>query len=202
MGRRSNTEARRRQIVEGMLQAMSQVGYDGATIPLIAKSANLTPGLVHYHFKSKQEILIELISYLMSLLEERYQDFSRSAVTAEDKLACFIDAHVGLGKKANQNAVACWIAIGAEAVRTVEVQEAYQTATSKQLKILDALCSESLLNQNRSRRKSREIALAIVACIEGFYRLLISAPASIPKGFAASTIKQMVFHLIASQPSA
>ena len=36
-------------------------GYEKATIQAIAAQAGLAPGLIHYHFKNKQEILVSLI---------------------------------------------------------------------------------------------------------------------------------------------
>ena len=61
MARSSNTEARRSEITAALLAVIARHGYEKATIQAIAAQAGLAPGLIHYHFKSKQEILVSLI---------------------------------------------------------------------------------------------------------------------------------------------
>ena len=61
MPRKPNTELRRQQIVDGLLRTIAAQGYTGATIQAIASASGLAPGLVHYHFRDKREILVTLV---------------------------------------------------------------------------------------------------------------------------------------------
>ncbi len=200
MSRPSNTEPKRKQIVEGLMSVMATSGYDGATIPLIAKEAGLTSGLVHYYFDSKQSILIELVGHLVQLIDARFQSATKSDPKSE--LAAYIDAHLAFGRGANPAAVACWICIGAAAVNQPQIKVIYQKATENQVTILEEICEKVLRAEGRKVRQKRAIALGITAAIEGSYRLLVSAPDMIPKGFASPTVKAMAFGLISSQPLA
>lgn len=200
MPRPSNTEARKRQIVEALMTVMATSGYAGATIPLIAKEAGLTSGLVHYHFDSKQSILIALVQHMVELIDVRFR-----AINTKDpveQLCAYIDAHLALGDGSNQTAVACWINIGAECTSQIEVRAAYQKATEHQISMLETMCQESLQFSGRSTKNKRAMALGITAAIEGCYRLLVSAPDMIPTGFAAPTVKAMARGLISEQPMA
>ena len=69
----ANTEHRRAAIVSAMLPVMAQHGYERATIQAIAREAGLTPGLIHYHFKSKQEILVSLVKAIMEYARARFE---------------------------------------------------------------------------------------------------------------------------------
>jgi len=69
MARPSNTEARRSQIVDGLVMVLSERGYERSSVQAIASAAGLSPGLVHYHFKNKLEILVELVERLDGVLE-------------------------------------------------------------------------------------------------------------------------------------
>ena len=58
MPRKPNTELRRAQIVDALRQVVAVSGYSGATIQAIAAQSGLAPGLIHYHFDDKLEILV------------------------------------------------------------------------------------------------------------------------------------------------
>lgn len=53
MPRPSNTAERQEQIVLGLLEVMAERGYEKASVASIARAAELSPGLVHYHFQTK-----------------------------------------------------------------------------------------------------------------------------------------------------
>jgi len=199
MPRKSNTNLRRKEIVEGLMKVMAEVGYDGATIPLIADAAKLAPGVIHYHFDSKQNILRELMEHLTANVQERTAQLSQGK-KPKDELATFIEAHVGLGKGADSRAVACWIAIGAEAVKQPEIRAVYRKITKSQITTLEEICFRLLTEDGRSTKNKRQIALGIISAIEGAYRLLVSAPELIVPGFAAPTITAMAMGLLTTQP--
>lgn len=199
MARPSNTEARRAQIVQGMLSVMTHGGYEGATIAAIAKAAGLAPGLVHYHFKTKLEVLVALIQTLTQQLELRYQSRLRDDDRARDRLFAFIDAHVALGKDADPRAVAAWNVIGAEALRQTEVRALYRSALARNLSELRRLVRSSLLQQGRATREAGRIAAALMSAIEGAYRIAAVQPKQLPRGYAAPMLRAMADGLIAAQ---
>src|SRR5688500_4811014 len=106
MARPSNTEERRHQILDALLRVMARKGYDGAAVTDVAAEAGLTPGLVHYHFENKLEILIELLRRLVA----RHEEALDRALEAADRsppaqLAAFIDFHLSLGPTADPDAL-------------------------------------------------------------------------------------------------
>src|SRR5438874_2721246 len=117
MPRPSNTMVRRKEIVAGLLRAMARQGYAETSVPEIARAAGLTPGLLHYHFRSKKEILLGLINHIESVLQARIQGRVDQATGPRERLMAFLDAHVALGPDANPDAVACWVQIAAESLR-------------------------------------------------------------------------------------
>src|SRR3954451_9298292 len=128
MPRPSNTDERRKQITRGLVGVMAKKGYDGASIADIAKAAKLTPGLVHYHFKNKQEILL---AELQDLTEGHVARLDQALVKSDDaraQLAAFIDFHLGLGAHADPEALACWILLSGEALRDPKVRGAFARA--------------------------------------------------------------------------
>jgi AcrR family transcriptional regulator len=48
-------------IIEAASKVLAEKGYEKASIKDIAREAGITPGLVHYYFRNKEEILSELL---------------------------------------------------------------------------------------------------------------------------------------------
>ena len=69
MGRKSNALARRNEIVQALYSCFSEKGHEKVTTKEIALQAGLAPGVIHYYFKSKDEI----VTCLMDHLAEKYQ---------------------------------------------------------------------------------------------------------------------------------
>lgn len=53
---------KREKIIHAANKVMSEKGYEKASIKDIALQAGITPGLVHYYFRNKEEILIALLT--------------------------------------------------------------------------------------------------------------------------------------------
>jgi len=192
MSRRSNTEERRTEIVNALLAVISEHGYEKATIQLIAKKAGLTPGLLHYHFKTKAEILLELVKTLADLAKQRYVTFSQSAKTAEERLWAYINSRLAKGEGAEPNAVAAWVMIGAEAVRQPEVRAVYQQAVNTELTLLQRLLSEYLKDRGKRIKNVKRLASGLLALMEGAFQLSCTANSILPTGYAASIAIQLV----------
>jgi TetR/AcrR family transcriptional repressor of bet genes len=194
MGRPSNTLERREQIVDGLLTVMSSHGYEGASIVAIGRAAGLTPGLVHYHFDTKAEVLLALVERLIAQVRARYQ------ALGGDRLDAFIDAHLALGPGADPRAAAAWSIIGAEALRQPDVRRLYRHALASSLKELRRLVGERLRSEHRSTRNAGRVAAALISAIEGAFRIAAAAPGALPAGYAAPMVRRMAHGLVSAEP--
>lgn len=199
MARPSNTEHRRQEIVNGLMQAMAEKGYEKASIQSIAKAAGLSPGLIHYHFKTKQEILIALIHQISEQAAQRFTLLADAAGNAQQQLDAYIDAALALGDGSNPEAVTAWVIIGAEAVRIEEVRALYQQIIrqhSQQLsELLQQVAAENGMTLSPSQ--TADISAFVIASIEGSYQLATTAPAANP-GYAARLLKQALAGMLHS----
>ena len=199
MPRPSNTEQRRAQIVAGLMQAMAVHGYEGASTQNIAEAAGLAPGLLHYHFENKREILLALLDMLSARLQARFERRADGG-SPRARLYAFIDAHLALGADASPEAVACWVGIGAEALREKAVQVAYKRAVRASLDQLETLIRAVLADEQRALTGVSEMAAGLLSAIYGAYQLASVAQAA-PKGFAAGAVRRMADGLISAQAS-
>jgi TetR/AcrR family transcriptional repressor of bet genes len=197
MPRPSNTEERRMQIARGLLKVMAARGYDGASIADVARTAQLTPGLVHYHFKDKREILLVALADLAARHEERLADaLARAADDPREQVRAFIEFHLGLGADADPEAVACWILLSGEALKEPRVAEGYEQAIASMTAHLTEVIARGIERSAFTCEDARAAAAALVATIHGYFVLAATARSVIPPGSAAVSARRMAAGLL------
>jgi TetR/AcrR family transcriptional regulator, transcriptional repressor of bet genes len=198
MTRASNTDDRRAQIVDALIAVMAKHGYDGASIGDIARKAGLAPGLVHYHFDNKLEILLEAVRKIAAE-HDRALDAALADINDPRRaLATFIDVHLGLGAHANPTALACWVLIIGESLREKRVRAEVELVLAR----LTMRINDILMRGITTKVFDCDVdaaAAGILATIQGYFTLAASSRALIPPGTAASTTLQMVEGLVGAR---
>lgn len=113
MGRPSNRSERRAQILRAFATVLADHGYAGATVVAVATEAGVAPGLMHHHFKNKQEMLEALLRHLVAGFRARVHAYEER----EDRLLAYADGALKLDARADVTAARCWVGLFAEAVR-------------------------------------------------------------------------------------
>jgi TetR/AcrR family transcriptional repressor of bet genes len=197
MGRPTNTDERRAQIAAGLIKVMAKRGYDGASIAEVAKAARLTPGLVHYHFKDKEEILLVALANLVGQHDARLGERLASAAGEPPReLEAFIDFHLGLGADADPQTLACWILLSGEALRRPQVRTGYEQAITSTAQRLAEIIRRGVAAGVFQCASPEAAASAVVAAMQGYFVLAATARSAIPKGSAARSVKQMAQGLL------
>ena len=190
MPRPSNTDARRRQICRALLSVMAKKGFDGATVADIANFAGLTPGLVHYHFANKLEILTALIDQLATRHHQRLTDALASAgPDPRRQLGTFVDTHLSLDA-AEPDAVAVWTALTAEALRSHEVRHSFQTALSVARAPLTTIIQRGADEGYFTPNDVAAATACVLAIIQGYLALASTTEGLIPTGSAATEARR------------
>jgi TetR/AcrR family transcriptional repressor of bet genes len=201
MARPSNTSERRAQITSALVKVMAKRGYDGASVAEVAKAARLAPGLVHYHFKNKHEILLAVLRDLadrhLAGLEAR---LSEAQGDAQAQLTAFIDYHLGLGADADAERLACWILLSGEALRDAKVRSGLEKTLEAIAARLTLVLREGVAAQIFACERVDIAASALLASIQGYYVLGATARRLIPKGSAALATRQMADGLLRAAP--
>jgi AcrR family transcriptional regulator len=81
--------ARRVQIIEAATRVLSRQGYTDTSLKEIAREAGVAPGLLHYYFDSKEELLLEVVQVLDRDLTETWK---RAVADIEDPLERIVAA--------------------------------------------------------------------------------------------------------------
>jgi TetR/AcrR family transcriptional regulator, transcriptional repressor of bet genes len=200
MPRPANTDSRRAQIVAAMLPVLAEHGYERATIALIAEQAGLAPGLIHYYFGSKREILIALVRSVSDYANTRFQESVPDMATPRQRLQAYFESRLGLGQGANAEIAAAWVMIGAEAVRQPDVRDVYQEAVKQELDTLTGLMEACLQDDGRNPTFAAGLAPALLAFMEGTFQLASAAGLVMPKGYAAKAAIDIAVRGMAAGP--
>lgn len=65
-GQKASEAARRLQILKAAYEVASRKGLDALTVRLVAQRARLSTGLVLFHFKTKEQLIIALLDYVLA----------------------------------------------------------------------------------------------------------------------------------------
>jgi len=96
VGRKSKAVIRRKEIVQCCYRVIEQHGIEKTTIKNIASEMGVAPSLVMHYFKNKEELLVELVDYLVESMDTVYIPKLGEFTTARERLDFFIGETINL----------------------------------------------------------------------------------------------------------
>lgn len=72
-GKKASEEVRREQIIQAAFRVAACEGLEQLTMHLVAAEAGLSKGLLFFHFKSKEALLLALLDWLLDTIFETWQ---------------------------------------------------------------------------------------------------------------------------------
>ena len=178
MGRPSNREQRRKEILSAFARVLADHGYAGATIASVAAEAHIAPGLVHHHFESKGELLSCLVEELVRRFRGRIEQREGDG----DPLHAYADAALKLDEHADVVEARCWVGIFAEAVRNPELFDRMRRLLEVEIGAVQRRSGNALSAQDSG---------AVIAFVIGSLVVGAFTPRR-TSGFAAPGLKRLV----------
>ncbi|WP_201296852.1 TetR/AcrR family transcriptional regulator [Nocardiopsis sp. FR26] len=87
-------EARRGQIVRAAVETIAEEGYARASFVRIAARASISPGLITYHFKTKERLIRQVLEYVDTRLDKAMEGGPEPLTGFEDGLVRIVTGHV------------------------------------------------------------------------------------------------------------
>jgi len=91
---REATVESRQEILRVAARLFQQRGYDATSMNDVAAALKLSKGGLYHHFRSKDEILFDLMNHALDITEERVMRPARSIADPEERLRTLIRLHV------------------------------------------------------------------------------------------------------------
>ena len=80
MGRKSRAVMRKQEILEHFYLVMAKEGFENASIAKVAASMDVNPSLLIHYFKTKEEMVIDLVDFFLNKYEAAFiEDFKKEA---------------------------------------------------------------------------------------------------------------------------
>jgi AcrR family transcriptional regulator len=177
--RRRRTQQERREdtrhaLLEGMMQALIEVGYARATTSEITRRAGLSTGALQHHFASKEELVLAVVQHHFDGMLAQVEAFAKSDEGAGDDawtsyVALLADVYTG------ERYMAVWEVIlgtrGDRALHAAVIQHRVQS-----LGILETLWSRVFERRIANKRKRTDLMHFTMAVLRGFVFYNVIAP--------------------------
>jgi AcrR family transcriptional regulator len=162
--------ARREQLIEATIAVLAIKGYARTTMSDVADQAGLSHGLVNFHFKSKERLLAETLTYLSDEYVQNWRD-ALAAVGGDP--AAQLDALIRADFRAElctPQRLAAWCAFWGEAQSRPLYQEKCGSNNAEYVARMEAICADLLAGSGNAVR----VARAIRVMTEGLWMDLVT----------------------------
>jgi len=171
-------EARQRQLIEATMVAIGRHGYAKLTLNHVASLAGLSPGIVNFHFRSKEQLLAATLEYLV----EEYEAFwSQAAEKAGPSATAKIEAMIEFEfdpRVSSLEKVAVWYAFWAEAQVNPSHRERVARLEARYFEVTRVLFQRLIEEGGYSGLSADAVAYGFNAMLDGFLNDLMIDPAS------------------------
>lgn len=199
MGRKLVAPQRREQIVRALFDCLAESGHETVTVKDIARKANLHYGVIHYYFKSKDEIVSALADSIISKYESRLLRRIEHMQSASEKLQAALDFLVNefiFNRRLNR--------VFYNLVQMAFERKGVRAALRKQLRVYRTRIAEAIEDGIRdgdfARRDSAKAAALMVALIEGMALQWVIEPKSLNLGEVRGLIGETIGKHLSGSP--
>ncbi|MBP5855711.1 TetR family transcriptional regulator C-terminal domain-containing protein [Marivibrio halodurans] len=181
-------EATRQQLIAATVEVIAADGFADMTLAKVSQRANVSRGLVNFHFTSKERLLVETLRHLT---EEYRASWSRAIAgprTARDKLLALIRADFS-PRVCNRKKIAVWYAFWGEAKSRPTYLEVCAKADGAFAQTVEELCVE--IAREGGYAVDAALAARGLRCItDGLWLELLMAPQQFRRDIAIRTCLQ------------
>ncbi len=185
-GRAASKELRRQQLIKSTIDSIAKRGFADTTLANVADGAGLSRGIVNFHFKSKDILLIETLKHVAA---EYRMAWSRALAGAGPDTAEALQALVLADFEpavCNRKKIAVWYAFYAEAKSRPVYLKLCGAMDEEHFEACRSLCADLIEEGQYEGLDPTLIARSIEAMTDGFWLDLLIAPETFSRDTASS----------------
>ena len=186
MGRKSIASERRDQIIWALYDCLSEKGHEKVTIKVIAGQAKLAPGVIHYYFQSKDEIISSLAEAIIEQYSKTLDSRVAEAESTEQQIENTIDFIVDL--IFNRSLARVFYNL----IQMTFERKFLENVMKKMFNDYRQQCA-NIFKEAGVGQESSLLGGALVAIIEGFTVQLMADPKAFKKAYVRQLISKTVW---------
>ncbi len=162
MNKKPIQEIRRRELVEAAYRVFLVHGLAGLTTAKICKEAGMSPGILVYYFKSKDDVLFWMVRHANSFLMNEVIQKMRAATTRWDRLMAIVVGNFP-SDLFNRNTANAWLSFYALSVHDKQL-ERLQSVFNQRLNSNVHSCVSGVLAGTELINFSQGVGILIDGC--------------------------------------
>ncbi len=195
LGRSATRQVRRQQLIDATIEAIARRGFADTTLADVAAGAGLSQGIVNFHFRTKEELLVETLRDL----NEEYRLTWRRALEAAGPdpanrlwaiLAADFDPAVCSRKK-----IAVWHAFHGEAKARPTYQKICGDRDDERWEVMTSLIETLTAQGGYEGLEARALAQILTAMTDGFWLDYHLSPSRIDRAAGCRAVRLMLAQL-------
>ena len=161
-------EIRRKQLIDATIRAIGRYGYASTTLTHVAGEAGLSPGIVNFYFKSKDQLLLATLEQIAEEYSAFWQQaLSKGRIAPAAGLEAMIEAdfHPSV---CNPEKISIWYAFWAQAGSNSAYQDLVQRLETDYTTQTVELCAR-IITEGGYGIDARTVAVGLNAMIDGLW---------------------------------
>src|SRR5215470_15324408 len=169
-------EARQRQLIDATISTIGRVGYSGTTLNHVAGAAGLSPGIVNFYFKSKDQLLAATLAQLAEEHESLWlAKIAAAGGSPEGGLDAMIEADFD-PSICTPDKVVVWFAFWAEAQSRPLYRSVVSELEERYFQQTHAFCAELVEKGGYAGIDPADVARGLNAISDGLWADLLILP--------------------------
>lgn len=190
--KRSIEDIRRQELIEGAYRAFLQFGIDGLTTARICKEAGMSPGILSYYFKNKDEVLFWMVRHANRVIMDEVVTRMKRASNRWDRLLAIIEGNFP-ETLFEQNIANAWLSFYVASARDPQL-ERLQRLFHRRLASNISSCVDQVMDDESVPRFVAMVAILI----DGSWLHRAAASTKISSAEAIDLIKTQVEYALGS----
>jgi TetR/AcrR family transcriptional repressor of bet genes len=179
--RTASKEARRTQLIKATINTIARRGLSDTTIATVAGQAKLSQGIINLHFKSKELLLVETLSYVVDEYRVAWETaLEKAGESSAEKLEALVDADFQ-PRVCDRNKLAVWFAFWGESKSRPTYRKLCAERDRHYEQMLERLCADLVREGPYPGQNAKFVSTGLAAMTEGLWLDMLLIPAEMSR---------------------
>lgn len=177
-------ETRRQQLLDSARKLFAKKGYRVTTTEEIARNAGLTKGALYFHFKTKEDILFDLVKHFASQNQAVFEEELGKVKKLSDLFRLMMETHHKCDCKDHWETVDIWI----QAMSLPKIKRYLNNVIDE---FIDAGVTQLKKSYRRSDRELRQLVVLVLGLHDGLSFIDMVVPSAVDLEAQVSLIDRL-----------